>query len=374
MNAHTPPPQADETANGALAVLATANPVALFTDPDQFGAFYKKVQEEVAGHTPDLSTAAGRKAIASLAFKVTKTKTALDEHRKALTEEKRAEIAKVDAAGKAMRDQLDALAKEVRKPLTDWEEEDAARAARCQTVLDQLKAWAIIHLDDTSEAVAERVAQVQALVITPEEFADLYEFATDTRELTLQTLQAGVVRLEKDEADRAELARMRAEQEARDAAAAEAKAAEEKRLADEAAAKAEAEAKAKAEADAKAAADAAAQRAADEAREAEAKRQADQQAERDRQHQAQLDQQREATAKAQAEAQRLADEKAAADQEAAAEKAAADRRAADIEHRGAIMRAAKEALMEHASIPEAKAKAIVLAIAANSIPHVSIAF
>ena len=106
-----------------LIALADVQPGALVQSREKFNAFYEKVAQEVAGHEPDLSTDKGRKAIASLAYKVTRTKTAIDEAGKKLTEDKKKEIAAVDAERKAIREKLDALAAEVRKPLTDWETE-----------------------------------------------------------------------------------------------------------------------------------------------------------------------------------------------------------------------------------------------------------
>ena len=50
------------------------------------------------------------------------------------------------------------------------------------------------------------------------------------------------------------------------------------------------------------------------------------------------------------------------------------RRQADQEHRGAVMRAAKEALMEHGGIGEGTAKKLVLAIVAGTIPAVTLKF
>ena len=80
------------------------------------------------------------------------------------------------------------------------------------------------------------------------------------------------------------------------------------------------------------------------------------------------------TKAAQDEAARLqkeADDRAAKE---AAEKADAEARQRDVEHRGKIMREAKEAIMEHGGVKEDAAKKIVLAIVAGSIPHANLKF
>lgn len=88
-------PQMPDTETGAADVSVVdqveKNPVAVFTNEKLFGEFVAKVRAEVDAFEPDLTTDKGRKAIASLAYKVSQSKTALDEAGKALTEEKRAE-------------------------------------------------------------------------------------------------------------------------------------------------------------------------------------------------------------------------------------------------------------------------------------------
>lgn len=390
-------PVADASAPATeLTLLATENPVVILTDQAKFDAFYERVKKEVEGHVPDLATDKGRKAIASLAFKVVKTKTALDDAGKRLTEDKRREIAAVDAARKTIRDKLDDLRDEVRRPLTEWEAAEEARVERCQAVLARLKEAAVIRLDDTSEGVERRLASVEAEAITETEFGDVFEFATDTQRLAVEALTAGRDRLAQEEADRAELARLRQESEeraAREAAEAEerrrreAQAAQERereeadRQRAEQAERERAAAEARAEQEAQERADAA-RRAAEEAAEqarAEAQRRAqEEQDARDREHREEVERVRreseERAQAAEAQARRLSDERDAQERQAAEAQAAADARARDIEHRGTIMRAAKEALMEHVDLDEPTAKKAVLAIGAGSIPHVSIAF
>jgi hypothetical protein len=396
-------PVTDAAVGTELAVLNQTTALLILQDEAKSDAFYEKVKAEVTSHVPDLTTDKGRKAIASLAFKVTKTKTALDAARKQLTEEKRKEIAAVDAAGKRIRDRLDELAAEVRQPLTEWEAAEEARVARCQQAIQRMKDAAVIRLEDTSGGVAARLAEVEGIEVSAAEFGDLLEFATDAKAAAVGALTAGRDRLAQEEADRAELARLR--QEAEERAAREAAEAAERQRAEQEAADArrrEEEARTAAEA-AEKARQAAAEQAAREAGEraaealraaeeaataaareaegrmrAEAAAQAQQaQAERERlerEHQEQLAAAAQARAAAEAEAQRLAAERAEEARRRAEEQAAAEARVRDVEHRGGIMRAAKEALMEHAELEEPAAKAVVLAIAANSIPAVSIRF
>jgi colicin import membrane protein len=83
----------------------------------------EKIAKEARSFTADVNTPTGRKSIASVAFKVAKTKTYLDGLGKELVDGLKELPKKVDANRKAMRDFLDELKDEVRRPLTEWEQE-----------------------------------------------------------------------------------------------------------------------------------------------------------------------------------------------------------------------------------------------------------
>ena len=76
---------------------------------------------------PDVSTAPGRKAIASLAHQVSKSKTLLDTYGKDLVSDWKTKAKAVDLERKKFRDRLDALRDEVRAPLAEWETTEKAR-------------------------------------------------------------------------------------------------------------------------------------------------------------------------------------------------------------------------------------------------------
>ena len=83
------------------------------------------IVREVGKHIPDVSTAKGRKEIASLAHKVAQSKTFLDNMGKDVKEKYKAIIDPIDKERKTIRDELDALKEKVRMPLTAYEEEQA---------------------------------------------------------------------------------------------------------------------------------------------------------------------------------------------------------------------------------------------------------
>jgi colicin import membrane protein len=314
-----------------------------------------------------VATERGRKAIASMAYKVARTKTAIDEAGKKLNEEARARINAVDESRREIRKQLDDLKDEVRRPLTAWEEAEAAREVLAAETLAKIREKGRVELEDTVATVKARLDELSSLTINPEVHGDATGVAEAARTDAIAALQSAHDRLVREEAERAELEKLRAEaaererkeQEAREAAEVERRRAE-----------SEAAEKVRLEAIARAAEERArieAERVAKEEREAAERAHAEAlAAERRRAEEAERAAQAERDAAARAEAERVA----AAEREAAEQA----RRDADRAHRSKVMGAAKEAIMEAGEVDEAAAKRIVLAIAAGSVPAISIRF
>lgn len=373
-----------EAAGTHIATVVEQTPVIVLTDHDQRDAFYAHIQREVDAFQPDVSTEKGRKEIKSFAYKITRTKTAIDDAGKKLNEEARARINAVDAERRVVKEKLDALAKEVRRPLTEWEESEEKRIAECRAVIERIKASAVVTIEDTAATVRARGAEVWNTAIDADRFGDMLAEATATKEMAVSSLKSAMARLAQEEADKAELERLRAEaaereerdriereaREAEERRAAEAKEAEEKRIADERAAEEHRIAAEKAEAER-------IERAKQEAAEAAERAVREEQAKRDREHAEQLAAERrraeDAERAAQAERDRIAAEEAKREAEAkrlADEQAA---READQAHRSAVMKAAKEAIMT-CGVDEDTAKKIVLLIRSGEVPNVSLRF
>jgi hypothetical protein len=359
----------------------------------------------------DPASEKGRDAAKSLAYKIARSKTGLDDMGKEFVAKLKVEAAKVDADRRTLRDRCDALRDEVRKPVDDWEAAEEARINDHVIALNNLQALGQF-LPGSEPTVAE-IDQVIA-AIAPFWQRDWQEFKERADQLlvkipaALATLRAATV---KREAERAELERLR--QEAADRLAAEQaeKAAREQRERDEriareaaekaqeAAAKAarEAEERAaaeqrrieqeraaaiaraeKAEADAKAAAEkaeadkkAAAERAEAERKAAAAKAEADAKAAAERaevERKAAAEQAvRDRQAAIEAERQRVAAEKAAED-------AATASRERDRNHRATVNKAARADLMQACKLTEEQATAVVKAIASGDISNTRISY
>mgnify|MGYP007016145118 CR=1 FL=1 len=339
----------------ALQVYSAANGL----DP-----FLAKIREEIDGFVPDVSTRKGREAIASIAYKVARSKTALDNVGKELVAELKEVPKKIDAERKRMRDLLDGWQEEVRRPLTEWEEAEEARKAKHQAGIDQINLRLECRDLDSAE-LKSNIAWLEGMAIG-ESWEEYEVEASRARDKALAALRDALVVREKYEAEQAELERLRAEAAAREQKEREERiareAAEAERLTAERRAQEDRDAAARREAEAKAAAERrelelklAAERAEREALEA-----------KQRAEQAERDAQARADAAAAAERQRQADEKARIEREAAA-------REANKAHQKAINNEALAAFIA-GGMPEECAKQAITLIARRCIPHITISY
>ena len=87
-----------------IAVLENTEIQLAFTSPNGIDILLEKVRKEAASEVPDLTTKKGRDRIASLAYKVSKTKTLVDDYGKELVAEEKKRLALIDADRKKWRD------------------------------------------------------------------------------------------------------------------------------------------------------------------------------------------------------------------------------------------------------------------------------
>ncbi|KAB0573409.1 hypothetical protein [Brucella pituitosa] len=344
----------------------SANPVSVLIDEKVYSQFYEQIKAETDAFKPDLSTVSSRKEISSLAYKVTRTKTAIDAAGKKLNEDARAKINAVDAQRRKIREELDTLAETVRKPLTEWEAAEEARIENIKSTLAHIDACGKGMIGGEPQAFGILFHELEEKIIIDDSFGEFKEQAEAAKSDALAKLKIAFDAHQKAEADRIELEKLRAEKEERDRL--EAERAENERIAQEAIAreKAEKEHQERLAAEQKAREERAAQQAREQA-EREA-REAIERAEREK---------ADAVAKAEAEALAVKQKAEQAEAERAAEaKRIADEQAArdaDIAHRSKIMKSAKEALMAQGA-DEETAKKIVLAVIAGEIPNVTLRF
>ena len=121
------------------------------------------IKERAERFVPDLSTKHGRKEIASFAMKIAKCKTGIDGIGKDLVSGAKKEIKLIDDKRKLVRDTLDALKEDVRKPLTDYEDAEKARVERLSNGVTSIKEtgeralaeWGNLSVNELNDFAAE---------------------------------------------------------------------------------------------------------------------------------------------------------------------------------------------------------------------------
>lgn len=335
-----------------------ADPAIVYRDDEALPGLTAEIEALITAASGDVATKKGREAIASLAHSISRRKTPILDAGKKLTEDWRKKTAEVNGRKSQVERDLDALRDKARAPLDAWEAAENARVDKIATAMSNFRYVMKPPIGHTTVEFDADIAAVEAIEIT-DDFGDQRDAAEDLKVEALTALRAGRAAFIKAEAERADLARLRAAEEERQRAEREAEAkraqeaAEAERIATaERRAAEQAEAKVRAEQEAAAA-------------QARAEQEAALATERRKAQEAQ-----DALA---AEQRRQAEAKAAEERETAAKAAADAERTADIAHRGKIMGEAKTALMT-LDLDEAKAKQIVLAICAGTIPHTRISF
>jgi len=328
-----------------LVVIEKKNAMAVFTNNDQLDPLIELIEKEARSLVPDVTTKKGRDAIASMAHKVARSKTYIDNAGKDLVAELKALPKQIDESRRVVRERLDALKDEVRRPLTEWEAEQARIAAEKAAE------------EERQRIEAEQKAALEALkkqIETDHEMALLMNDAFD-REQAEKKAEAERQRIAREEEIKRQ-AEEKAKREATekvqreiDAAAARER---EAILAKERAERERIEAQQRAERERREAAERA-EREKQAAVESE-RRKAQEEADRIRRESEQREQ------------ARLAEEKRKADEQA--------RREADVKHRKAVGTEIVKALLANTSLTRDQAIEVLTAIKDGNIPHTGISY
>lgn len=325
--------------------------------PGGVDALLSKLIADVRAVKVDISTATGRKACAALAFKVARSKTALDEMGKELVAGLKKQTGAIDAERKTIRDKLDALKDEVRKPLTDWEDADKERVEGHEAALLQVAAFANFDLPPSAEEISVRILELSRF--PRRDWQEFSSRAADAVQLAFELLKKRLIATERAEATRAELERLRAEEVARE------KKEREDKIAADAAERARKDAEAKAAREAQAV-----------AAKAEAERRKAEQDKADaiaRAEKAERDQKLAADAAERRQTQAIEDERKRVAAVKAVEAAETAKREANKRHLAKINNEVLAALVR-AGLTEANAKIVIAAIVQGNVPHTRISY
>ena len=328
-----------------LVVIEKKNAMAVFTNNDQLAPLIELIEKEARSLVPDVTTKKGRDAIASMAHKVARSKTYIDNAGKDLVAELKALPKQIDESRRVVRERLDALKDEVRRPLTEWEAEQ--ERIKAEEAMNAMHAEALeMNIKFDQELAAKFEADHEMALLMDKDIDR--ERADKAAEAERQRIarEEEIKRQAEEKAKREAEEKHRAEMEASARREAEERAAKERAERERIEAQQRAErdriaAEQKAEADKQAAIDA-------------ERRKAQEEADRIR---------REAEQREQA---RLAEEKRKADEQA--------RREADVKHRKFVGTEIVKALLANTSLTRDQAIEVLTAIKDGNIPHTSISY
>lgn len=162
------------------------------------------IEAECRAQPQVLNTKNGRENIASLAYKIARTKTFLDDFGSKLNAPYQAEIDRINAGRKLAKTRLQALQDEIRAPLTKWEAEEKVRIAAHEEKLKWIESL-IVWGADMPKPITSAMIQGRIDLITSDA-RDWQEYATRAEKVKAAALEALRADLETTAAAEAEAA------------------------------------------------------------------------------------------------------------------------------------------------------------------------
>ncbi len=326
-------PPAPENPDSALLKIDKMTPEQIFA-PGTMDPILEAIRTEVTRQAAklDISTEQNRKAIGSLAFKVTKSKTFIEGQRKSLVAAEKKRLAAIDSEGRRIWDILEGIAAEVRKPLTDREQIDKDRIAGHEAKLLVLLEAAKVPFGCTVAELKDVIARVE--LVDPATFEEFASLAAGHKANALKELNAALKVSEEVERQKAENERLRSEASERETQ----------------------------------------ERAISAARIAREQAELDAEAERQRLMSEKQQAEDRAAAAERRALQAVEEERARAAEAKAAQEAETAKREANKKHVAKVEREVAIALVNLCSLTDAQAEVVIGTIRQSLIPHVTIAY
>ena len=317
-----------------------------------------EIDKQARSFVPDMSTAKGRKDIASIAYKVAQSKTIIDNLGKDLVSKWKEQAKIVDGKRRTAREFLDNLKDEIRAPLTRWETEEKERVEKIREKLAGIESFSDVEGMNSAE-ISDRMLEL-GRIKTDEGFDEFEKEAQELKQRILKSLIASHETVSKAEKEKEELERLRKEKAEREAAE------EKKRIETEAKKRAEEEAakKVAAEREKRIAAE-------------KAQKEAAERAEREKQEAIEAERRKAKEEADRKEHERLEAEKRKRErieQEKKKEADALAKREADKKHRAKIKKEATRFIKGIKGTTQEQADAIFDAIAYGDVPHIKVVF
>ena len=178
-----------------------------------------RVETEKAETALSNATEKGREKRASLAHKVSRAKTAVENKGKDRTKGMRDAIAAINEVRNKVVSRMEDLRDAIRAPLDEWKKQEESRIESTQAVIQEIVDAGYITPGASAADLKAKLKWVEDRDTSEGAMQEFFGLATGKKESTIGYLKAAIAAAEKAEADAAELARLRAESDAREAAA-----------------------------------------------------------------------------------------------------------------------------------------------------------
>ncbi len=180
-----------------LVVIEKQNAMAVFTTKEQLDPIIEAIEKEARSLVPDVSTRKGRDAIASMAHKVARSKTYIDNAGKDLVAELKALPKQIDESRRIVRERLDAK---------DALQQRLADLRSLADVIDGVGSYL------PSVEIQQRIESAKAVALD-DSWQEVAAEAGVAKDATIQQLEAALIVAKQREHEAAELERLRKEAE-----------------------------------------------------------------------------------------------------------------------------------------------------------------
>ena len=197
-----------------LIVPSKENALEVYQKQNGLDPFLEQIKQEIDSFVPDVTTKKGRDAIASMAYKVAKSKTALDDVGKELVADLKELPKKIDAERKRVREILDSWRDQVRKPLTEWEQAEEDRISEIKSVIASMQQ--IPDASFGSESISTHLKRLKSTEILKSRFMEFSEEAALVKDEFIDRCEKLLFQVQRHEEEQKELEKLHAESAARE--------------------------------------------------------------------------------------------------------------------------------------------------------------
>ncbi len=182
----------------------------MFSTADDMEKVLTRVKKRARSEAADVETEEGRASIKSLAYKVSRSRSAIDQMGKPLADVARQDYDRINALRKKAQDELADLRDEVREPLNKWEKIEKDRIAAIEDRFLFIKAMLKYDRTVNPEVLEQRLADLKKINPSDESWGERGEDVAQAVVASLDHLKRELAEAKRIEAERVELAELRA--------------------------------------------------------------------------------------------------------------------------------------------------------------------